>query len=187
MPSLAPSVPLETAQGPRLVMSLRQGDVVRAAGGALVPVLHTAAREVPALGSFRPIRLRAPYFGLQQDVVVSRHQRLLVNGPEVEYLFGREEVLIPATALVDGYAARFEPAPRFARYHQILLPHHDAVRTSGAALESLYIGRMRRDTALLDASVLGGLPRALLPEHHRAGYQVLRAFEAITLAEARAA
>lgn len=187
MPTLSPSVAVETAQGLSLVSQLRQGDVVRSANGKLVPILHAVKRAVPSLGSFRPVRLRAPYFGLTQDVVVSRHQRLLVSGPEVEYLFGREEVLIPASALVNGFAGHIEPAPRFVTYHQLLLPHHDAVRTPDAALESLYIGRMRRDRTQLDASVLADLPRALLPEHHRAGYQVLRSFEAITLAEARAA
>jgi hypothetical protein len=187
MPTLSPSVPLETAHGLRYATELRTGDVVRAAGGKLVPVLNAVQREVPALGSFRPVRLRAPYFGLSQDIVVSQYQRLLVNGPEVEYLFGREDVLIPASALTNGYAGHFEPAPRFVTYHQILLPHHDAVRTPEAALETLYIGRMRRDKTLLDASVLSDHPRSTLPEHHRAGYQVLRAFEAISLAEARAA
>jgi hypothetical protein len=187
MPTLSPAVPVETAQGLRLVMTLQQGDVVRSATGRLVPVLGTVSRSVPALGSFRPVRLRAPYFGLTQDVVVSRHQRLLVSGPEVEYLFGREEVLIPASALVNGYAGHFEPAPRFVTYHQVLLPQHDAVCIPDAALETLYIGRMRRDKVLFGASILSDLPRATLPEHHRAGYQVLRAFEAITLAEARAA
>ncbi|WP_439522105.1 Hint domain-containing protein [Marivita sp.] len=187
MPTLSPSVPLETGQGVRLATTLKQGDVVRSANGKLVPVLHMVHRSVPSLGSFRPVRLRAPYFGLTQDVVVSRHQRLLVSGAEVEYLFGREEVLIPASALVNGYAGHYEPAPRFVTYHQLLLPHHDAVRIPDAALETLYIGRMRRDKVQLAASVLGDLPRALLPEHHRAGYQVLRAFEAISLAEARAA
>ena len=187
MPTLSPSVRVETSQGLRFAKSLRQGDVVRAANGKLVPILHTVERVVPSLGSFRPVRLRAPYFGLIQDVVVSQHQRLLVSGPEVEYLFGREEVLIPASTLVNGYAGHYEPAPRFVTFHQFLLPHHDAVRIPDAALETLYIGRMRRDKVLLGASVLNDLPRALLPEHHRAGYQVLRAFEAITLAEARAA
>lgn len=187
MPTLSPSVPIETPQGLRVAMTLKQGDVVRAASGQLVPILHAVKREVPSLGSFRPVRLRAPYFGLTKDVVVSRNQRLLVSGPEVEYLFGREEVLIPASALVNGYAGHYEPAPRFVTYHQLLLPHHDAVRIPDAALESLYIGRMRRDKTLLGASILSDMPRAMLPEHHRAGYQVLRAFEAITLAEARAA
>jgi hypothetical protein len=187
MPTLSPSVPIETALGLRPATTLKQGDVVRSANGKLAPILHAVKREVPSLGSFRPVRLRAPYFGLTQDVIVSRHQRLLVSGPEVEYLFGREEVLIPASALVNGYAGHYEPAPRFVTYHQLLLPHHDAIRIPDAALESLFIGRMRRDKTLLGASVLNDLPRAILPEHHRAGYQVLRAFEAISLAEARAA
>ncbi|HKK98325.1 MAG TPA: Hint domain-containing protein [Marivita sp.] len=187
MPTLSPSVPIETAQGLKFATTLQKGDVVRAASGKLVPVLQSIRREVPALGSFRPVRLRAPYFGLTEDIVVSRHQRLLVSGPEVEYLFGREEVLIPASALVNGFAGHFEPAPRFVTYHQILLPQHDAVRLPDAALETLYIGRMRRDKTQLNASILSGMQRNTMPEHHRAGYQVLRAFEAITLAEARAA
>jgi hypothetical protein len=54
-------------------------------------------------------------------------------------------------------------------------------------LETLFVGRMRRNAALVGASVLSDVPRGLIPEHHRAGYQVLRSFEAITLAEARAA
>ncbi|SHH65795.1 Hint domain-containing protein [Marivita hallyeonensis] len=187
MPTLSPSVPVETAQGLKMATQLRQGDVVRAASGALVPVLNVVRRTVPSLGSFRPVRVRAPYFGLTQDVVVSLHQRLLVSGPEVEYLFGRENVLIPASTLVNGYAGHVEPAPRFVTYHQLLLPHHDAVRIPDAALETLYLGRMRRDKIRLGASLLADIPRNLLPEHHRAGYQVLRAFEAISLAEARAA
>ena len=37
MPTLSPSVPIETAHGLSLAMTLKQGDVVRAADGKLVP------------------------------------------------------------------------------------------------------------------------------------------------------
>lgn len=187
LPTLAPSVPVETALGRRPVGGLRRGDLVRNASGELEPVLHVVRHRVPALGAFRPVRIRAPYFGLMQDIVVAPNQRLLVGGPEVEYIFGREGVLIPASTLLSGFAAGVEPAPRFVDYVQLVLPRHDAVHIPEAALETLYLGRLRRRPEALQRSALAGIDRSLLPEHHRASYQVLRPFEAITLAEARAA
>jgi len=75
----------------------------------VVPVLQTATRTVPARGSFAPIRMRAPYFGLQDDIIISPEQHVVIDGPEVEYLFSCEKVLTPARNLVNGFAARTEP------------------------------------------------------------------------------
>jgi len=187
MPSLTGRVPVETLDGPRPVAELQSGDTVRTRCGELAPVLQRLSRVVPALGSFTPVRLRAPYFGLSRDLVVSPHQRLVIGGSEVEYLFGREAVLVPALSLVNGFAAVREEGAMTLRYHQLLLPAHDAVMAGGAALESLYIGRLRRSRTHLGASLLADCPTGLLPEQHRKGYQVLHPFEAITLAQARVA
>lgn len=187
MATLSTSVPVETGGGLRLVGELKRGDTVRTRDAGLVPVLQTVERIVPALGSFQPVRLRAPYFGLTRDVVVAAHQRLVIGGSEVEYLFGREAVLIPALALVNNRAAVFETGHRLVRYRQLLLPGHAAFLTAGAALESLYIGRLRRHPDRQARTLLADFPSHSLPEHHRTFYQVLKPFEAITLAEARAA
>ncbi|MGR3375809.1 Hint domain-containing protein [Salipiger abyssi] len=187
MPALLGDIPVATPQGARQVRDLRCGDTVHTRDSGVVPVLHRASRLVPALGSFRPIRLRAPYLGLRRDIVVTPHQRLVIGGSEVEYIFGREAVLVPALSLVNGFAAVEEDGPLTMRYHNLLLPTHDAFIAAGAALESLYVGRLRRYRDRVAASVLAECPSGLLPEQHRAGYQVLGPFEAITLAEARAA
>ncbi|WP_146584790.1 Hint domain-containing protein [Puniceibacterium confluentis] len=187
MPSLTGGVPVATPRGYRALRDLRFGDTVFSRDDAVVPVLHTVARTVPALGSFRPVRLRAPYFGLARDVVVAPHQRLVIGGSEVEYIFGREAVLVPAISLVNGFAAVFEEGHRLVRYAHLLLPGNEAMIVAGAAMESLYAGRLGRNRERLAATLLADCPRHLMPAHHRAGYQVLRPFEAITLAEARVA
>ncbi|MFU8881639.1 MAG: hypothetical protein ACNA7Q_04670, partial [Rhodobacterales bacterium] len=67
------------------------------------------------------------------------------------------------------------------------LPSHEAILAAGTAVESLFIGRIRRHPSKLAASLLTGAERSRLPDHASLAYPVLRSFEAITLAERRAA
>jgi hypothetical protein len=186
-PTLLATTPVATPWGYRPVEDLRRGDTVLSPDSGVVPVLHAVTRVVPARGSFRPVRLRAPYFGLQQDIVVSPEQRVLIDGPEVEYLFNQEAVLVPARHLVNGFAALHEPCGPMVRFDQILLPGHETIDAAGTALESLYIGRIRRKPVHLASSVLCHIDRSTLPEHGRPRHQVLQWYEAIHLARQRAA
>lgn len=187
MPGLVAQVPVLTPQGYRRAGDLRLGDTVTTRNAGVVPVLARVTRRMPALGSFQPVRLRAPYFGLTRDLVVAPYQRLVIGGSEVEYIFGRQAVLIPALALVNGFAAVYEEGHDLVRYHQLLLPGHEPVISAEAELETLYVGRLRRRRAFLQRTLLADVPPGLIPEHARAGLKILRPFEAITLAEARAA
>lgn len=186
-PSLLPSTPIATPWGYKPLGDLRRGDTVMTRDSGVVPVLHGLARRVPARGSYRPIRLRAPYFGLQQDIIVSPDQRLIIDGPEVEYLFSQEAVLVPARHLVNDFAARIEPCGAVIDYAQLLLPNHDTLLAAGTTVESLYVGRIRRNGALLNSSLLAPLERASLPEHAKPAHHVLKWYDAIHLARQRAA
>ncbi len=186
-PTLLPDTPLATPRGYKPLGQLQRGDTVLTKSAGVVPVLQRVNRMVPARGSFRPVRLRAPYFGLQQDVIVAPDQRLVIDGPEVEYLFSQEAVLVPARHLVNGFAALAEPCGPTISYAQLLLPGHETMLAAGTALESLYIGRIRRNTTHLQSSMLHHFDRAGLPEHGRPGHQVLRWYDAIHLARQRAA
>ena len=73
------------------------------------------------------------------------------------------------------------------RYMQVLLPDHAALLAAGAVVESLFIGRLRRDRNRFAASLLAELDRSGLPEHGRSKYPVLRSFDATVLAERRIA
>lgn len=187
MPSLAPATPILSDDEYRFAGRLQRGDRVRTTSGDLVPVLHRLSRTVPARGGFSPVRLRAPYFGLRRDIIVAPHQRLVISGSEVEYLFGKEAVLVPACHLVGGMAAVGEPRGSLITYTQLLLPGHDVMEAAGTALESIHIGRLRRQPERMAASLLRGFDRNSLPEHGGAVFPVIRAFEAIVLAEHRAA
>ena len=122
MPSLTANVPL-LAQGEyRPVAQLMRGDLVHTLEHGLVPILAHVSRTVPARGSFRPVRLRAPYFGLQKDIIVAPDQKLVVSKPMVEYMFGCEAVLVPARHLVNGTSAIWHDLDLTTTYHQLVLP-----------------------------------------------------------------
>ncbi|GGF61592.1 Hint domain-containing protein [Mameliella alba] len=187
VPTLDAATQVETPQGARSVADLRCGDTVLTRSGAVVPVLAPLERRVPARGSFRPVRLRAPYFGLRADLVVAPGQSLVVSGTDVAYLFGCEAVLVPASALVNGRAAVFEDTGPLVTWHQLLLPGHEALVSEGAGIESLYVGRLRRRREILRETLLAEVPPGLMPEHGGRSLKALAPFEAITLAETRAA
>lgn len=187
MPSLTEEVPVLGQGGYRLAGRLKRGDLVETLESGLVPVLQAVRRTVPACGSFRPVRLRAPYFGLLRDIVVAPDQRLVVGGSEVEYTFGREAVLVPARHLVNGVSAIELTGAVTVTYTQLILPRHQSVIAAGCPVESLYVGRIRRKPEQLAASLLAPFERRLLPEHARSAYLMVRPFEAITLMRRRAA
>lgn len=186
-PTMTPNTPIATPWGYRNITTLKRGDTVYAADGSVVPVLQRVAATMPARGSFAPIRFRAPYFGLQHDILIAPEQHVVIDGPEVDYLFACEKVLTPARHLVNGFAALFEPWGHTVRYYQLILPNHQPVLAAGAPLESLYIGRIRRDTHQLASSVMYGIDRGDLPEHAQPSHKVLKWYEAIHLAKRRAA
>jgi len=187
MPTLMPHTPIATPWGYKAASSLQRGDTVSTRGHGVVPVVHTITRTVPARGSFQPLRLRAPYFGLLEDIIVAPEQRMLIDGPEVEYLFGQEAVLVPARHLVNGFTARPEQVGPTVTYTQVLLPRHETMLAAGSELESLYVGRIRRNTVVLENSLFADMERSGMPEHGQPSHQVLRQFEAIDLARRRAA
>lgn len=187
MPTLSLNTPVATPQGHQQIQHLERGDTINTATKSVIPILQRITRTVPALGSFAPIRLRAPYFGLLDDIIVAPDQRLVIRGSDVEYLFGQEAVLVPARHLVNGFAARYEPTGPTISYTHLLLPEHETLSAAGSSFESLYIGRIRRKQDQLNASLLSHFQRNGLPEHGKPVFPILKAFEAVTLADQRAA
>lgn len=187
LPGLTGNVPVATPDGYVPAGYLKRGDLVLTQTGAAVPVLHTVRQIMPAHGSLRPVRLRAPYYGLRRDIIVAPHQRLVIGGSQVEYLFGCEAVLVPARHLVNRVSALAASGADLVTYHHLLLPGHEVIKVAGCPVESLYIGRLRRKPDQLAASLLAPFERAQLPEHPQPVWPVLKPFEAIALALSRAA
>ncbi|WP_113911922.1 Hint domain-containing protein [Roseovarius dicentrarchi] len=187
MPSLTAQVPVATPHGDVPVARLRRGDIVLTPDGDAVPILRCVRQTVPARGSLRPVRLRAPYFGLTRTIAVAPHQRLVIGGGDVEYMFAAEAALVAARHLVNGASAHYGSGPDMVTYYGLLLPDHQTLLAAGCPVESLYIGRLRRDKQALAASVLGHEDAARLPEHAPPVWPVLKPFEARALAIHRAA
>lgn len=187
MPGLTGHTPVLTQYGERLISKIKRGDVVVTDQMKRVPVLQVVRRVVPARGGFHPIRLHARYFGLHRDIVVAPQQRLIIAGSQVEYTFNAEAVLVPARHLVNNISAWYAKGPQLVEYYQLLLAGHEGIVAAGCALESLYIGRLRRKQDQMADSVLADFDRARLPEHPKPIWPVLKPFEAVALAQSRIA
>lgn len=105
-PWIGPRSKVQTVRGPVAAEELRAGEVVVTRDG-LVPILGSTRHVVPTGGSFEPVLLRTPWYGTS-DLLVSAAQMVRLAGPEAEYLFGEEEVLVAAGLLVDGRSALTE-------------------------------------------------------------------------------
>lgn len=187
MPSLDLNTPIATPNGYVKAGSLQRGDVVLTSSGQSVPVLCNLVRTVPARGHFQPVRLNAPYFGLKTDIVVAPYQQLVISGSVVDYMFGTEAVLVNACHLLGGTSATPVDVGPTITYCQLLLPGHETLLAAGTTIESLYIGRLRRKKERLAASLLAEMDRLHLPDHGQSAFPVLRPFDALVLAEQRAA
>ncbi|MGL4309429.1 MAG: Hint domain-containing protein, partial [Paracoccaceae bacterium] len=87
-PGLHGSTPVLTPDGYTRIDRLSAGDKVITHDGRAAPVRWTGLLRMPAAGSFRPVRLRAPFFGQSADLIVAPYQRVLLAGPDIEYLLG---------------------------------------------------------------------------------------------------
>ncbi len=186
-PSLPIGSVLMSSQGPKPICDIKRGDVVRTADGEWVPVLQKIEQSLPAAGLAQPVVLRAPFFGLHSDQVVSADQILRLSGTDVEYIYGKENVRVPAGRLLNSASAVRALSGPVVRYAQILMPRHDLLSCAGATVESLFLGRMRRKPDLLAQTALNETPKAYLPEHVPPALPMLSTFEAHQLTDARVA
>ena len=76
--------------------------------------------------------------GNDTSLIVSKHHRILLEGGSVQLMFGEEQVLAPAAALIDGQTIRSFEADRLDLFH-ILLPRHEIVFANGVRAESLFL------------------------------------------------
>lgn len=174
--------PVETPSGVVAIERLRLGDRVVTATAGVQEVRWIIKREVPALGGFRPVRIRAPFFGLSQDLLMSPDHRILVQDAEAEYLLGHEDVLLPAERLVGSHAAQAEAGMKTVTYYQILLDRHDCLLHGGAWSESLFVGQIGTDRAKMSVTPLGDMTAAALPRHRGFARHRLTDTEARSLA-----
>jgi hypothetical protein len=183
---LSGDAPIDTPAGPRPARALRAGDMVTTADAGPQPLIWAGRVTVPALGSFRPIRLIAPYFGRRQDIVVQPHHRIACSSAEVEYLFDEDEVLTEAHHLANGSTAIYLDTGMTVTFTGLLLRDHHLLSVDGCRLESLFAGGIGRCPSIAATTPLASLAASgALPIHRKAVRRVLCGYEARSLAVAR--
>jgi hypothetical protein len=109
LPARAPwmglNTPIATRRGTIRAGSLRPGDMIATLEDGFQPLIGLHRRTYPSRGSFAPVLLRSPFFGLTSDILVSSDQLVLISGASVEYLYGVDEALISAASLCDNHVA----------------------------------------------------------------------------------
>lgn len=149
----AQGTPIAVPKGWRAVEDLVAGDLVLDRDGRAVRVLEVISQRQRGRGGrgVRPVRL-------SRDVAVSQQHRLVVGGAAVELMFGMDEALIPAIALVDAGAARLGNGNGL-RYVHVLTQHHSVLVAGGFPAETLLLGPEAADQLTAD----------YMPEHMQMG------------------
>jgi len=143
-----PGARIATPDGPRLVETLRPGDLVDTRDHGPRPLLWVGATDVGvaklrAAPRFRAVRIRAGALGNgrpRRDLVVSQQHRIMLSGWRIELLFGKRQVLAAAKHLVGMPGVTLDPPTRPLRYLHLLFDRHEIVRAEGLCVESFRPG-----------------------------------------------
>ncbi len=171
LPGLATGASVDTPEGPQQVETLRPGMLVNTRLHGPQPIRWIGRTEPLARGATAPIEMRAPYFGLSSDTSVARNQRILLSGPDIEYLFGEDHVLARAGDLVNGRSARLCMIHPTRVYHHILLDDHDCLMAGRCRLESVLLGDILTSQGKSPACLGEGDREAAWPTLDRAAAQ----------------
>lgn len=139
---------VETETGPLPVECLRVGDRVLTRDHGVQPVRWIGSRklsmaELTADPSLLPVRISAGALGDGlpfRDLGVSPQHRVLLSGWQAELMFGEDEVLVPAKALIEGVTVQTDACDGPVEYFHLLFDAHEVIYTEGAATESFHPG-----------------------------------------------
>ncbi len=162
---------MRTARGEVNVEDLLVGDRLWTEAHGPQPIRWIFQREVPAVGAFAPIKIRAGTLGADRDIRVSPAHRMLLQGPDIEVLFGTPKALVAAKDLVNGTSITRDTSLKTVTYFHILFDRHEVLQAHGTLSESFFP----------DAAVVGDVGAeqraelfALFPElaHGPQGYHI---------------
>ncbi|WP_299549889.1 Hint domain-containing protein [uncultured Tateyamaria sp.] len=182
---LASGAMILTPDGSRAVETLRVGDLVQTEDAGPQPVRWVGARTVAGVGDFAPVRLSAGFLGLEQPLFVSPQHRMLVEGADIELMFGVDSAFVAAKHLCDGRRGRVTPCAAVT-YHHLMFDTHEVIWANGARTESFLpeimglhgLDRAARDELFALFPELAGDASQVLP---RTARLCLRSYEAALL------
>lgn len=145
------------------VQDLNIGDRLVTGSGFTLPIRHLVRQSLPMVGLSRGVRLRAPYFGLQDDLICAPNYKLLLSDERAEYMFGREKLFVEARFLLGHRGVEELRRLRSANWVHIVLDRHAELNVAGMWAESLCLGDILSSEILHASSPLAYIPPAFLP------------------------
>lgn len=132
--------------GQKPVEDLRVGDMVRTKDSGYQPVRWIASRTLSAADfadtpSLRPIHIRAGALGEAKptrDLKVSQQHCVLLDDWRCELVFGEDEVLAPARALLNDSTVTVDRSDAEVTYHHFMFDRHEIVYANGVESESFH-------------------------------------------------
>ena len=181
---------IDVLGGQKPVEELAVGDMVRTKDNGYQPVRWIASRTLTeaafkAEPSLRPIRICAGALGEAKpvrDLVVSQQHCVLIDDWRADMLFGEDEVLAPAKALINDDTVMVDRSGAEVTYYHFMFDQHEIVYSNGVETESFHpaaagldaLDSAKRDELFkifpqleFDAEAFGPQARATL-----AGYEV---------------
>lgn len=150
IPCFARGTQILTDKGERTVEALCAGDKVICVDGQAREIRWVGGREMDAATlnehpEARPIRFRQGSLGKglpNRDLRLSPQHRILLDDWRAELLFGEQEVLVSAKALINDKDIQPEYNCISVEYFHILLDSHDTIFANGVASETLMPAEM---------------------------------------------
>ena len=160
VPCLTPGTLVLTPAGPVPVEALRPGDPVTTLDHGPQPLRWIGRVRLPATAlaanpRLRPVRIEAGALGAglpERTLAVSPQHRMLLRSRIAGRMFSADEVLVAAVHLTDIPGIDWDHDARAVEYFHLMFDRHEIIFAEGAPTESLYLGRMARQS-LPDAAL----------------------------------
>lgn len=140
---------LLTPEGDIAIEDLAVGDRLCTADHGPQPVRWVFSctwqrEQVSRSPNLAAVLIRADALGAgfpNRDLRLSQQHRVLVRGAIARRMFGEDEVLIPAKALLSMAGVSLEVPAQSVTYYHVMLDDHNIVTANGIAAESLFLGQ----------------------------------------------
>ena len=178
---------IDTPDGTRLIEALQPGDLVTTLDHGSQSILWIGTRKVSladmiANPRLRPIRFETGVIGNHAPLLVSPQHRVLLSDWRSQVYFGEDQVLIAATALVNGTTIRPVMPQDGVTYCHLLCENHEILIAQGALSESFHPGSNGLD--ILAQNQMDELA-LLFPELANGTFRPHVAYTAVRAREAR--
>ncbi|WP_299887324.1 Hint domain-containing protein [uncultured Ruegeria sp.] len=128
---------IQTADGEVAVEDLAVDAQIVTKDNGLQPIRWIGSARRFAAGELAPVVFDKGAVGNTRVLKLSPQHRLLISGWRAELLFGEDEVLVPAKALVNDRSIFFERGG-YVDYYHILFDTHEIIYSDGVPTESLF-------------------------------------------------